>query len=580
MSPSTAAIVLYCAAAVSAFTAFPHVPRTRPVGASFGGPRASYGRSRCTSSMSVAREDATSDFDPLCLSGSDSSSSTNRRRRLLQPQVAAGGGGRRAAATSALHATKRGHQERGERGGVAPGAKAPRGRGRGGTPKKGALNAIKIGISGLDEVGPTATEEEQQHQHKHQPTKVAKGWDYWKYRALLVGVALLWGTNFPAVKFVEQHGEVSNATAAFVRFAIAAGASLPFADFRQKDVLLAGMEIGVWVALGYFTQAIGLETSDASVCAFLCSLTVVVVPLLDAVTGKGIKRVTVAASFLALIGTGFLELGDAHASWNDLWCVAQAVGFGVAFTRIEHYMEKFPGKSLQLSIGQLISVAALTGIWCTFSAGGHLPDFSFVKDPQILAALSYTGLVTTSLAIWLETICLEKVPAAEMSVIFSTEPLWATLVSVLFLKETMGPNALVGAGVILTACLVAQSEQISELVGMGGREGNDTLTGAQATGAEEGAEEPFQLQETEETEEVDDYDFPPSVLDEMVGVTEEADSESSFHMSMVQESTVPGGVYREGPAFAGKEGNLGNNENDIPAAAPVGWFESYGRTRS
>lgn len=35
------------------------------------------------------------------------------------------------------------------------------------------------------------------------------------------------------------------------------------------------MEIGVWIALGYFTQAIGLETSDASVCAFLCSLTVV-----------------------------------------------------------------------------------------------------------------------------------------------------------------------------------------------------------------------------------------------------------------------------------------------------------------
>lgn len=60
-----------------------------------------------------------------------------------------------------------------------------------------------------------------------------------------------------------------------------------------------------------------------------------VVPLLDALTGKGIKRVTVAASFLALLGTGFLELGDAHASWNDLWCVAQAVGFGVAFTRIE-----------------------------------------------------------------------------------------------------------------------------------------------------------------------------------------------------------------------------------------------------
>ena len=39
---------------------------------------------------------------------------------------------------------------------------------------------------------------------------------------------------------MEQHGEVSDATAAFVRFAIAAGASLPFADFKEKEVLVAG----------------------------------------------------------------------------------------------------------------------------------------------------------------------------------------------------------------------------------------------------------------------------------------------------------------------------------------------------
>lgn len=39
-------------------------------------------------------------------------------------------------------------------------------------------------------------------------------------------------------------------------------------------------------------------------------------------------------------------------------------------------MHKFPGKSLQLSIGQLITVAGLTGLWCAYSAGGHLPDFT------------------------------------------------------------------------------------------------------------------------------------------------------------------------------------------------------------
>lgn len=45
------------------------------------------------------------------------------------------------------------------------------------------------------------------------------------------------------------------------------------------------------------------------------------------------------------------------------------------FSRPQHYMKEFPGKSLQLSIGQLISVAGLTGIWCAVASGGHMPDF-------------------------------------------------------------------------------------------------------------------------------------------------------------------------------------------------------------
>lgn len=51
--------------------------------------------------------------------------------------------------------------------------------------------------------------------------------------------------------------------------------------------------------------------------------------------------------------------------------------------------------------------------------------------------------------------------------------MWATLVSVTFLKETMGPNAAVGAGFILLACLTAQSEQILGLLGMGTKEVDD-----------------------------------------------------------------------------------------------------------
>lgn len=45
------------------------------------------------------------------------------------------------------------------------------------------------------------------------------------------------------VKFVENHAAIPDASAAFVRFSIAAGAMLPFADWKQKEVLVAGNNV-------------------------------------------------------------------------------------------------------------------------------------------------------------------------------------------------------------------------------------------------------------------------------------------------------------------------------------------------
>ena len=65
---------------------------------------------------------------------------------------------------------------------------------------KGSLQAIKIGVDDLDVDVHTELKEEEEPAFSTAAKGVAKGWDYWKYRALLLGVALLWGTNFPAVR--------------------------------------------------------------------------------------------------------------------------------------------------------------------------------------------------------------------------------------------------------------------------------------------------------------------------------------------------------------------------------------------
>ena len=83
------------------------------------------------------------------------------------------------------------------------------------------------------------------------------------YKGMLLVVAILWGSNFGALKYLDTCGvEVSLLTS--MRFLLASVALLPFLVGKGWGVLKAGLEVGLWVTLGYITQAIGLETTDVS----------------------------------------------------------------------------------------------------------------------------------------------------------------------------------------------------------------------------------------------------------------------------------------------------------------------------
>lgn len=127
------------------------------------------------------------------------------------------------------------------------------------------------------------------------------------YKGLLLLVAVIWGSNFGALKYLDTCGvEVSVITA--FRFALATLSLLPFLLKASKEVLFAGLEVGLWVSLGYITQAVGLETTEASKSAFICSLTVVLVPLIQGLLGRKISPQTWVACALAIVGVGLLTL--------------------------------------------------------------------------------------------------------------------------------------------------------------------------------------------------------------------------------------------------------------------------------
>jgi len=297
----------------------------------------------------------------------------------------------------------------------------------------------------------------------------------WLARLILVAAAAFYGTNFGCVKILDNALDPSLATT--MRFTIATSLFSPylFAVAKSNPSLFrGGLEVGTYCAIAYWAQAISLETTPASTTAFICSLAVIVVPILDSLFDKT-KPSSILSSLtpalLAAAGVASLEIGGTSLPGiGDLWAFVQPICFGLAFWRVEYHMKNCsqPGEA-QAFTGATMLVAAIGSlIWTmndfvvpllrlggvsTLQSAWSLQYSALTSDWHVFAALIWTGVVTTALTEYVENIALRSLKAAEATVILSTEPLWGAAFASVALGETMGWNTLVGAVFILTACL-------------------------------------------------------------------------------------------------------------------------------
>ena len=311
--------------------------------------------------------------------------------------------------------------------------------------------------------------------------------DVWKARLLLILAAALYGTNFTCVKMLDETVPVGISTT--LRFALASIATLPWLVGRSdnqsehdatvvKDTMptslaaaIAGLEVGAWNSIAYISQAVGLESSDASKSAFICSLSVVVVPFLDSLAGKKLLPREIIGAAVAVAGVGVLELGGSamiSMSSGDMITMLQPIFFGIAFWRMEKAMERFPQEAKRMTASQILAVFLTSAVYGQAVSADHASMSQIVKwvsDPSILGALFWTGCVTTAFTLFLETVALATLSASETTMIFSTEPLFGMGFAALVAGEELGIGAAVGAFLILFGCLVSNlgSHESTEL---------------------------------------------------------------------------------------------------------------------
>lgn len=274
-------------------------------------------------------------------------------------------------------------------------------------------------------------------------------------RLLLLAGTACWGMTFIFVKEAVAATPVNNFL--FWRFLLAAvllAALMPkrVARLGRLEWRL-GVPLGLVLAGSYVTQTIGLRTVGASQAAFLTGLSVVLVPLLLAVTPR--RRPTPWQALAAGLATGGLWLltlsegGGLALTPGDLWVLACALLFAVYIILVGLWSGRT--ESVAFTTVQLLVVTAWAGL-----AGAIGGELSWPTDPAVWRALLFCALFATTFMYAVQNHYQRHLGSTEAAVIYALEPVFAALTAWWWLGEAMTAAMLAGGGLILAGMLLAE----------------------------------------------------------------------------------------------------------------------------
>ena len=217
----------------------------------------------------------------------------------------------------------------------------------------------------------------------------------------------------------------------------------------MKKTAGAGLLLGLFVFIGFFTQVWGLSLTTASRSGFLTGTLVIMVPFFAVpVLKQKLAGKHLIAAFFAFAGIFFLtrpDVGDINP--GDILTLICAVAFALQTVVIQKVGRD--DHSLALSFYQVLFVMIASA-----PVGIAAEGFRGINSPTVWLLAGIVGVTSTGLGFWLQTHFQPRTSAQAAAVIFSMEPVFASIFAAIILSEGL-PNP-VGAGLILAGMVIAE----------------------------------------------------------------------------------------------------------------------------
>jgi len=284
-------------------------------------------------------------------------------------------------------------------------------------------------------------------------------------RWLVFSATVLWASTATLARFVFRDHHVPPLTVVELRLVIAAVILLAFLLTQRREALrIRRADYGYFLVLGLFGVAAlqgsyyySISKLGVGLAILIQYLAPTLIVAFDLVRGRWVGGIMIAAVISATVGTALLVGGVGPEARHALplhWAISFASAFVYAFYIVysKRGLERYAPETV---LFYTFGVAALfwaiaTPPWRILAAG---------YPAGLWGLFIVIGLFSTLVPFWLFYAGLRRLPAAEASVIATSEPLVAILAAGLFLHERLRAIQFLGAALVLLAALLASRDR-------------------------------------------------------------------------------------------------------------------------
>lgn len=262
---------------------------------------------------------------------------------------------------------------------------------------------------------------------------------------------LIWGLAFPLAKLALRDATPMAFGAS--RFLLASLLLLPLVRGTSRDEWLHGAILGLLLSFGFALQNVGLSLTTASRSAFITALYLVFVPLIVWMVYRALpERSALFALVIALTGMAFLtQPGSVEQGPNlgDLLTLLSSVSFAAHLVATGAFARRFRVERLMLS--QIFTSAVFTSLATPFI---ERPSLTFT--PVLIGVILYEAVVASVIAIPLQLAAQRTLSATHTALVYTVEPVIATLASMALLGDRLSPIQWLGGALIAVGSLLPE----------------------------------------------------------------------------------------------------------------------------